>query len=59
MKVIVRIENVYGCQTVYPICDKAIIFAKLAGTKTLTAKSIKAIQDLGYQVVVQQAEIKL
>ncbi len=55
MKIQVSIKSVYGNDTIYPLCDKAALFAKLAGTKTLTWASITSIRALGYQVEVVQA----
>lgn len=47
----VRVETHYGRETIYPVCPKARAFAKIAGTKTLTPRAIKAIKALGYRVV--------
>jgi len=48
--VFVEIKNVYGVQTVYPVCDQAKFFAALAGTKTLTGPAIKLIRQAGYSI---------
>jgi len=40
--IIVRIKDVYGTQTVYPVCELAIGLAALAGTKTLTPAALTA-----------------
>jgi hypothetical protein len=50
MDIFVEIKNVYGVQTVYPVCDQAKFFAALAGTKTLTAQAIKLIRQQGYSL---------
>jgi hypothetical protein len=50
MDVFVEIKNVYGVQTVYPVCDQAKFFAALAGTKTLTAQAVKLIRQAGYSI---------
>lgn len=50
MKISVGIKEVYGRTTVYPLCAKARLFAKIAGTKTLTIATLKDIQRLGYDV---------
>lgn len=52
MKIQVQIKQVYGNETIYPVCDIAKKFAVLLGTKTLTHKAIKDIKDLGYSVEV-------
>lgn len=51
----VEIRNVYGNETIYPICERAIIFARLAGTRTLTRAAIQAIKALGYRIDVKQS----
>jgi hypothetical protein len=59
MTIQVTIKNVYGNQTIYPICEKAKIFANIKGQKTLTAADINHIKMLGYtvQVVSQNAGV--
>ncbi len=52
----VDIRNVYGAELVYPVCDKAKLMAKLAGTKTLTRETLAIIQSLGYAVEVKAKE---
>ena len=53
MSITIAIKNVYGNQTIYPVCEKAKIFAALAGTKTLTVQAIAQIKLLGYAITVQ------
>ena len=53
----VEVKNVYGIETVYPACDKAKLFARLAGTKTLTRHALRDIAALGYQIEVKQKEV--
>jgi len=55
----IEIKDVYGQPKVYPVCDKAQIFADIAGTKTLLPPDIKRIQMLGYEVKVKQREVRL
>ena len=42
---IVKKKNVYGNEVIYPVCNKAILFSCIAGTKTFldkkTPKEIK------------------
>jgi len=59
MKITVIIKNVYGNEVVYPVCEQAKLFARLAGTKTLTLESLSLITALGYEISTQQTEIKL
>lgn len=52
MKIQVEIRNVYGNETVYPVCDHAKFLARLAGTKTLTMEKLRLIMANGYEVEV-------
>lgn len=53
----VRIKDVYGTPKVYPVCDKAKLFAKLAGTATLTHDARQIIMALGYNIEVLPREL--
>jgi hypothetical protein len=53
----VRVANNYGNKVIYPVCDDALLFAYIAGTKTLTAANIGHIKMLGYTINVQQEEL--
>jgi hypothetical protein len=44
------VKNNYGNQALYPHNEQAHLFAKIAGTKTLTVETIKHIMALGYTV---------
>jgi len=57
MTITVQIKNVYGNETVYPVCEKAKTFAALAGHKTLTRHAIAMIKALGYTITVQPQTI--
>jgi hypothetical protein len=46
----VRVLDVYGRQVVYPLCDKAKVFASIADTKTLTETTLRCIRKLGYEI---------
>ena len=46
----VRVMDVYGRQVVYPVCDKAKVFASIADTKTLTDTTLRCIRKLGYTI---------
>jgi hypothetical protein len=50
----VEVKNIYGKETFYPLCHKAILLARLTGCKTLTIDALKTIKSLGYEVAVQQ-----
>ena len=56
MEITVEIKNVYGVQTVYPVCAQAKFFAALAGTKTLTTQAVKLIKQQGYSLRVVTPE---
>lgn len=57
MEIVVKIENVYGSRCIYPVCEKAKIFAELTKQKTLN-NAIRDIQKLGYNIVVQAPEVR-
>ena len=57
MKIIVKIKNVYGNKTIYPVCDTAKIFASISGNKTLIPPVIEKIKQLGYTVEVEQVTL--
>ena len=59
MEIIVTIKSVYGNSLVYPICQKAMLFADIAGTATLTDDTIRSIKTLGYRVKVQPITTEL
>ena len=50
MKIQIEMKEVYGETKVYPVCPKAKLFAKIAGTKTLTRGVLEDIERLGYQL---------
>ena len=54
MKITIRADKVYGINTFYPACDRSKIFARLAGTKTLTAHALRDITALGYEIEIEQ-----
>lgn len=59
MQVQVQIKNIYGNQTIYPVCEKAKVFASMVGQKTLTTRDIEHIKKLGYTVQVVQEPVTL
>ena len=54
---IVEKKNVYGVERVYPICNKAKLFARISGNKTLLEEDRKLIKQLGYTFTTKQEEI--
>ena len=59
MEIIVKITQNYGTEVIYPVCQAAFLFARIAGTKTLTNETIAKIKALGYTVNVQQNRTQL
>jgi hypothetical protein len=53
----VRVAHNYGQRVVYPVCRAAILFAEIAGTKTLTDNTLRQIKGLGLTIEVKQEEI--
>ncbi len=51
MTIIVKNREVYGNVLTYPICKKAMTFAKISGHKTLTRETLQGIRELGYEVI--------
>jgi hypothetical protein len=51
----IQIKNVYGNETIYPVCAHARFLAAMAGTKTLTLEKLRLIQAAGYRVDVVPA----
>ena len=51
MNIIVKNREVYGNVLTYPICKKAMTFAKISGHKTLTRETLQGITELGYEVI--------
>ena len=52
MKITVRKDKNYGQEVIYPVCDRAKIFAEMLKTKTLTQSSLEYIRDLGFYIEV-------
>ena len=48
----IQIKDVYGQEKIYPVNIAAQLFARIAGTKTLTRETMEAILALGYTVQV-------
>lgn len=53
MEITVSIRSVYGVETVYPACPRALAFASIARTKTLTAAVLADIERLGFEIKVE------
>ena len=46
----VRVDRNYGVKTVYPVSREAQLFARIAGTKTLTRHTLRDVKELGYRI---------
>jgi hypothetical protein len=57
MQITIKVKNVYGIETFYPACEKAELFARIAGTVTLTRNTLRDVKALGYTLQVQQQEV--
>lgn len=57
MEIVIEIKSVYGVEKFYPICDKAKLFASIAGTKTLAPTVLATIAQLGYAVTLHQRDL--
>lgn len=53
MFIVVQVRDVFGRETVYPVCDTAKALAALAGHKTFTESDLRLIRQLGYAVETQ------
>lgn len=51
--ILVRVVSNYGSQAAYPVDRNGELFARLAGTRTLTRATLEVIKQLGYEVKVQ------
>ena len=43
----VKTKNVYGTDKIYPVCDKAKALASIAGTTTITDRTVMYAAHLG------------
>jgi hypothetical protein len=59
IKVFVTVKSVYGRTMFYPACPITEIIASVAKTKTLSDSDLSAIRRLGYEILVNQPEVKL
>ena len=50
----VKVENHFGTERIYPMCENGKRFASIAQTKTLRRYDIETIRELGYRVEVEQ-----
>ncbi len=56
-KIKVRISKSYGNERIYPVCDKAEIFARLANRTCLSRQNIRDIKALGFEIETEQKTV--
>lgn len=57
MEITVSVKNNFGTEQVYPVCERAQTFARIACTKTLTRDTLALVKKLGYSIKVEQPEL--
>jgi hypothetical protein len=57
MNLIVKKKNVFGVERIYPVCNKAKLFAAISGNKTLLPEVIELIKKLGYNLTTESEKI--
>jgi len=50
MQITVTRKSVYGNILVYPVCEQAQRFCSMLGSKTLTARDLRHIADMGFVI---------
>ena len=53
----IKVKQVYGNETIYPVNDQAQLIAKIAGTKTLTKQALSYAKLIGFTI--EQIQDKL
>lgn len=54
-QITIEVRSVFGVNKAYPVCDDAWMFADMVGTKTLTARTLRFILALGYEIEARAA----
>ncbi len=57
LPVVIKVEKVYGELKAYPVSSSAKVFAEIAGTVTLTRKTLRLIKALGIEIQQQSGEL--
>lgn len=50
MLITIKAKTNFGAVTYYPVCHAAKQFAELAGTKSLTVKTLKQLESMGHKI---------
>ena len=54
MQITITMRNQYGATVYHPACADSLLFARIAGTKTLTPDALASIKALGYSIALKQ-----
>jgi hypothetical protein len=57
-RIVVSVRTVYGNDVVYPACPDSAVFAQIAGTRTLTADTLRRIERLGYRIEIEAPTLR-
>lgn len=57
-RITVKVREVYGRRLIYPVCERAKLFAEITGQRTLTEKTVALIKKLGFGLVVIPATLE-
>ncbi len=57
MELKVKIKNVFGNKTIYPLCEKGVLLAKFKKQTTFTDNDVSMLKELGYTFKVEVEEI--
>lgn len=49
-EIFITLRRVYGMPVIYPACPDSRIFARIAGTKTITPQNLQLIKNLGFDI---------
>ena len=53
-QLLIELRDVYGETKAYPANDQAKLFAEMLGTKTLTHRNMRLIEQLGFTIEIKQ-----
>ena len=57
MQITVEINNIYGVERIYAVCNNAKLITKLKQSKTLSKEDISILKELGYTIQTKQQTI--
>jgi len=58
MTITVQIRQVYGNETIYPVCNHSRMLAAIAKTKTLTGEMLQILRANGYEIKVDAPTLR-